>query len=100
MDKLYKEFFYVYLTGYKKTRELIKQEKEQKRNLLKDLIAIVNDTSSNTKFSQLETTTMIVNKLDTCYCDSMKLVSEAPLQMNRSEFREDITAEKKSIEKP
>lgn len=45
MDKLYKEFFYVYLTGCKKTRELIKQEKEQKRNLLEDLIATVKDTS-------------------------------------------------------
>ena len=73
MDKLYKEFFQVYLTGCKRTRELIKQEKEQKRNLLEDLIATVKDTSQNTRFSQLETTTMIVNKLDTCYCDSKNL---------------------------
>ena len=69
MDKVYKEFFKVYLTECEKTRELIKQENEQKRNLLKELITTVKDTSSQTRISQPETSKMIVNKLDACHCD-------------------------------
>ena len=42
---------------------------------------------------------MIVNKLDTCHYDSMKLVKEALSQMNRSELREDVTGAEMSIEK-
>ena len=42
---------------------------------------------------------MIVNKLDTCHYDSMKLVKETLSQMNRSEFREDVTGAKNSIKK-
>ena len=38
MDKFYKEFFRVYLTECEKTRELVKQENEQARNLIKELI--------------------------------------------------------------
>ena len=34
---------------------------------------------------------MIFNKLDACHCDSKKLVKETLSQMNRSEFRKDIT---------
>ena len=52
-----------------------------------------------TRISQLETLTMIVNKLEACHCDSMKLVKETLSQMNRSEFRKDITGAKKLIEK-
>ena len=42
---------------------------------------------------------MVVNKLDACHCDSMKLVKETLSQINRSEFKEDITDAKKLIEK-
>ena len=42
---------------------------------------------------------MIVNKLDTCHYDSMKLVKETLSQMNRSELREDVTGAEMSIEK-
>ena len=42
---------------------------------------------------------MIVNKLDTCHCDSVKLVKETLSHMNRSEFMKDITSAKKSIKK-
>ena len=63
------------LAEFEKTRELIKQENEQTRKLLKELITTAKDTSSQTN-SQLETSTMIVNKLDICHCDSMKLVRE------------------------
>ena len=99
MDKVYKEFFKVYLTECEKTRELIKQENERTRSLLKELITTIKDTSSQTRISQLETSTMIVNKLDACHCDSMKLVKETLSQINRSEFREDIAGAKKLIEK-
>ena len=44
MDKFYKEFFQVYLAECEKTRELIKQETGQTRNLLKELIRTVKDT--------------------------------------------------------
>ena len=37
---------------------------------------------------------MIVNNLDTCHCDSMKLLKETLSQMNRSEFWEDTTGAK------
>ena len=80
MDKFFKNSF-------KKTRELIKQENEQTRNLLKELIATVKDASSQTRISQLKTSAMIVNKLDTCHYDSMKLVKERLSQMNRSNGR-------------
>ena len=65
------------LAEFEKTCELIKQENEQKGKLLKELITTdtSKDTSSQTN-SQLETSTMIVNKLDICHCDSMKLVRE------------------------
>ena len=99
MDKFYKEFFKVYVTECEKTRELIKQENEQRRNLLQELIAIVKDTSSQSRISQLETSTMIVNKIDACHCHLMRLVKETLSQTNRFEFREDITDAKKSIEK-
>ena len=49
--------------------------------------------------SQLETSTVIVNKFDACHCDSVKLVKETLSEINRSVFREDITGAKKSIEK-
>ena len=99
MDKVYKEFFKVYLTECEKTRELIKQENERTRSLLKELITTIKDTSSQTRISQLETSTMIINKLDACHYDSMKLVKETLSQMNRSEFREDITGAKKLIDR-
>ena len=76
MDKVYKEFFKVYLTECEKTRELIKQENERTRSLLNELITTIKDTSSQTRISQLETSTMIVNKLDACHCDSVKLVKK------------------------
>ena len=38
---------------------------------------------------------MIINKLDACHCVLMKLVKETLSQMNRCEFREDITGAKK-----
>ena len=47
MDKFYKKFFKVCLTECEKTRELIKQENEQTRNSLKELITTAKDTSSN-----------------------------------------------------
>ena len=46
-----------------------------------------------------KTSTMTVNKLDPCQCNSMKRVKETFSKMNRSEFREDITGARKSIEK-
>ena len=42
---------------------------------------------------------MIVNKLDACHCDSVKLVKKTLSQINRSEIREDITGAKMSMEK-
>ena len=99
MGKVYKEFLKIYLIRCEKTRELVKQENEQTRNLVKELITTVKDTSSQTTISQLETSIMIVNKLDSCQCDSMKRVKETLSQMNRSEFREDTTCAKTSIEK-
>ena len=42
---------------------------------------------------------MFVSKLNVCHCDSMELVKESISQLNRSEFREDLTGAKKSIEK-
>ena len=44
---------------------------------------------------------MMVHKLDPCQCDSVKLVRvrKTLSQMNRSEFRDDITGARKSIEK-
>ena len=59
----------------------------------------LKDTSSQTRISQLKTSAMIVNKLDTCHYDSMKLVKETLSQMNRSELREDVTGAEMSIEK-
>ena len=75
MGKVYKEFFKV-LIRCEKTRELVKQENEQTRNLVKELITTVKDTSSQTTISQLETSIMIVNKLDSCQRDSVKRVKE------------------------
>ena len=69
MDKVYKEFFKVYLTECEKTRKLMKQENEQKE-FTKELITTVNDTSSQTRISKLETSTMMVNKLDAGHCNS------------------------------
>ena len=64
------------------------------------MITTAKDTSLQTKISQLETSTMILNNLDACCCDSIKLVKEAFLQINTSEeFRENITGSKNSIEK-
>ena len=96
---IYKEFFKVCVTECEKTCELIKQEDERTRSLLKELITTIKDTSSQTRISQLETSRMVVNKLDACHCDSMKLVKETLSQINRSEFKEDITDAKTLIEK-
>ena len=97
MDKVYKEFFKVYLIKCEKTHKHIKQENEQTTGLLKELTTTINDTSSQTRIPQLETSIMIVNKLNACHCDSMKLVKETLSQKNRSEFWEDITGTKKLI---
>ena len=83
MDEVYKDFFKVYLAECEKTRELIKQENEQTKIFLKELVTTVKATSWQARISQLETSTVIVNKLDTCHCDSMKLVKETLSQMNR-----------------
>ena len=99
MGKVYKEFLKIYLIRCEKTRELVKQENEQTRNLVKELITTVKDTSSQTTISQLETSIMIVNKLDSCQRDSMKRVKETLSQMNRSEFREDATCAKSQSRK-
>ena len=42
---------------------------------------------------------MMLNKLDACHCDSVKLVKETLSQMKRPEFREDRNGAKKLIEK-
>ena len=94
-DTIYKESFKVYLTECEKTRELLKQKNEQTRNLLKELITTVKDTAPHARLSQLETSTMIVSKLDACHCGSMKH-KETLSQMNKSEFRNGAN---KSIEK-
>ena len=57
------------------------------------------DISSQTRIFQLEMSTMIISQLDTCHCDSMKLIKKTIAQINRFEFREDITDTKKLIEK-
>ena len=97
MDKVYKEFFKVYLIKCEKTHKHIKQENEQTTGLLKELTTTINDTSSQTRLPQLETSIMIVNKLNACHCDSVKLAKETLSQKNRSEFWEDITGTKKLI---
>ena len=86
MDRTYKELFQVYLTKCEKTYELIKQENEQTRNLLKELITSVKNVLTQARISQLETT-IIVGKLYACHCDSMKLVKETLPQVNRSKSR-------------
>ena len=63
------------------------------------MITTIKNTSSQTRIFQVETSTVIVSKSVACHCDSMKLVEEALLQMNRSEFREDTAGVKKLIEK-
>ena len=75
MDKFYEEFFKVCLIECYKTRELIKQESEQKRNLPKKMFTTVKHTWQ-TRIFQLETPAIIANKLDGCHCVSMKLVKE------------------------
>ena len=99
MHQFYEEFIKVYLAEREKTHELIKQENGQTRRLMKELITTIKDKSSQTRISQLETSTMIFNKLDACHCDSKKLVKETLSQMNRSKFRKDITVAEMSIVK-
>ena len=99
MDRIYKEFFRVYISECEKTRRLIKKENEETKTLLKELITTIKDTSSQTRISHLETTTMVVSKLDACHYDSIKLVKDTLTQMNKTQHREDITDAKKSIEK-
>ena len=41
---------------------------------------------------------MILNKLDACHCDSVKLVKETLSQMKRPELRENRNGAKKLIE--
>ena len=66
---------------------------------MNQLFTTVKDTSSQTRISQLQTSAMIVSKLDPCHCDLMKLVQETLSQMNRYEFSEDISGAKKLINK-
>ena len=99
MDRFFKEFIKVYLTECEETRRIIKEENEETRTLLKELITTIKDSSSQTRISQLETSTMIVSKLDACHYDSMKTVKETLSQMNRSQYTEDISNAKKTIEK-
>ena len=79
--------------------QALKQGNEQTRNLLNDLITTVKDASLQTRISQLKTST----KRKQIRCMSlwfiMKLVEEALAQISRSEFREDITDAKTSIDK-
>ena len=58
---IHKELVKVYLTKHEKTHNLIKQENGQTRNLLKELITTVKDTSSQTRIFQLEASTMILS---------------------------------------
>ena len=51
MSKFYKEFFKVYITECKKICELIKEQSEQTRNLLTEMITTIKDTSSQTRTS-------------------------------------------------
>ena len=99
VNKFYKKLVKVCLTECEKLHKFIKQENEHTRNLLKELITTVKDTSSQRRTYQLKASTMIVSKLDACHCDSMKLIQETLSQINRSKFRKDITGAKKLIEK-
>ena len=58
---IHKELVEVYLTKREKAHNLIKQENGQTRNLLKELITTVKDTSSQTRIFQLEASTMILS---------------------------------------
>ena len=58
---IHKELVKVYLTKREKAHNLIKQENGQTRNLLKELITTVKDTSSQTRIFQLEASTMILS---------------------------------------
>ena len=65
------------------------------KKFVMEVMTTVKYTSLWTSISQLETSTMIVNKLDACLYDSVKLVKETLSQINRSESREDIAGGKK-----
>ena len=58
---IHKDFVKVYLTKREKAHNLIKQGNGQTRNLLKELITTVKDTSSQTRIFQLEASTMILS---------------------------------------
>ena len=99
MDKFCREFIKVYVAECEKTRTLIKEENQQTRTLMKELITTIKDESSKTRISHLETSTLIVNKIDACHHDSMKVIKETFTQMNKSDLREDISDARKTIEK-
>ena len=96
MHQFYEEFFKIYLAEREETHELIKQENGQTRRLMKELITTIKDKSSQTRISQLETSTMIFNKLDACHCDSKKLAKKTLSQMNRPIYFTDIISNKDS----
>ena len=66
------------------------------KKFVMEVMTTVKYTSLWISISQLETSTMIVNKLDACQYDAMKLVKETLSQINRSESRKDIAGGKKS----
>ena len=64
------------------------------KKFVMEVMTTVKYTSLWTSISQLETSTMIVNKLDACQYHAMKLVKEAVSQINRSECTKDIAGGK------
>ena len=97
MDKLHKELSEVYLTKSQKHIRAYNKRKQTDNNFPEGLITNVKDTLLQTRISQLEALTIIVSKLDTSHCYSVKLVKKRLAQLNRAECREDIIDAKKLI---
>lgn len=97
MDKLHKKLSEVYLTKSQKHIRAYNKRKQTDNNFPEGLITNVKDTLLQTRISQLEASTILVSKLDTSHCYAMKLVKKRLAQLNRAEFREDITDAKNLI---
>ena len=79
-------------------RKLIREENDETRKLLNELILTIRDTSEQSIASQLDTSTKIACKMEQCSNYTLKLLKETLSCTNGSEMKEEISKAKESIQ--
>lgn len=96
MNKIIKDFVKFFVAENGKTRKLIREEHEETRRLLNELILTIKDTSEQYIASQLDTSTVIACKMEKQSNNNLKLLKETLGSTNRNKMKIEVSKVKES----